>query len=354
MPISSSDIPVPRIISWNTTFQCNLNCHHCYLNAKEHRSREELSTPEGKKLMDQISEVSRPVLVLSGGEPLLREDIWKLASYGTEKGLRVALGTNGTLIDDAVAEKILKSGIRRVAISIDSSTPEIHDKIRGVPGAWEKAVSGVKSCIKHGIGVQFNTTVTVENCHDIPEIIKMADNLGIRDMHIFFLVPTGRGQGIKDITAEMYEALILNLLTTYNPEGMNVKPTCAPQFMRIAEQHGLDTSMWHRGCIAGINYCRIYPDGSVTPCPYLPINLGNVLETNFREIWQDNTVLQRLRNPDNLKGRCGICEYKTTCGGCRARAYGLTSDLPLCGLQKPQEMKGDYLAEDPWCPYQPQ
>ncbi|MFC1803323.1 radical SAM protein, partial [Thermoproteota archaeon] len=204
-PTGAIKKPIPRIISWNTTFKCDLKCAHCYMDAQERASRVELSTEEGKMLIDQIAEVSKPVLVLSGGEPLLRKDIFELAKYGTEKGLRMAMGTNGVGITDEAARKLLDSGISKVAISIDSSTPEIHDEFRGVSGAWEKAIEGIKACIRNSVSVQFNTTVTLQNFDDINNILELAESLGVKDLHLFFLVPTGRGSDVEDITPEMYE-----------------------------------------------------------------------------------------------------------------------------------------------------
>jgi radical SAM protein with 4Fe4S-binding SPASM domain len=346
---------IPRIISWNTTFKCDLRCAHCYMDAQERESRKELSTEEGMMLIDQIAEVSKPVLVLSGGEPLLRRDIFELARYGTEKGLRMAMGTNGVGINDQVAMKLKLSGIKKVAISVDSSGPDIHDEFRGVSGAWKNAIEGIKACLRNGVGVQFNTTVTLQNFDDIDNILQLAESLGVKDLHLFFLVPTGRGTEIEDITPVMYEQMIRKVLKKCEESALEVKPTCAPQYMRIADQMGIDMSRWSRGCIAGLSYCRIYPEGEVTPCPYLPIKLGNIRETTFKEIWENNEVLKKMRDFDNLKGRCGACEYKNKCGGCRARAYGLSSDfIEACGgLHEPHKLEGDYLGEEPWCPYQP-
>jgi radical SAM protein with 4Fe4S-binding SPASM domain len=346
---------VPRIISWNTTFKCNLRCAHCYMDAQERESRNELTTEEGKTLIDQIAEVSKPVLVLSGGEPLLREDIFELARYGADKGLRMAMGTNGVLIDDEVAQKLLESGVNAVAISIDSSGPGVHDEFRGVPRAWEKAIEGVKACTRNGVRVQFNTTVTQQNFDDIENILSLAEDMGVGNLQLFFLVPTGRGKDVEDVSPAMYERMIRQVLKKYADRELDVRPTCAPQFMRIGDQMGLDMGRWTRGCIAGLSYCRVYSDGEVTPCPYLPIKLGNIRETTFKEIWEGSEVLTTMRDFDNLKGRCGVCEYKQKCGGCRARAYGLSSDfIEACGgLHEPKALEGDYLGEEPWCTYQP-
>lgn len=345
----------PRIISWNTTLKCNLKCSHCYINAQSKKSGRELTTDEGKGIIDQIAELGKTILVLSGGEPLLRSDIFELAQYGVQKGLIVTLGTNGTLIDKETADKLHSVGVRKVAISIDSSTATVHDSLRGVKGAWEKAVNGVKACTASGVSVQFNVTMTRQNCHDLDEIVLMAKNLGVKNIHLFFLVPTGRGKNMLDLSPETYEELLLKALI-YSDDSIEVKPTCAPQFMRIAKQVGKDVSRWSRGCIAGINYCRILPDGGVTPCPYLPVRAGNVLTTSLGEIWANSEVLSALRDFSNLKGKCGKCGYNRICGGCRARAFGLTSfcsGATVISKQIGEGAGGDFLSEDPWCVYQP-
>jgi radical SAM protein with 4Fe4S-binding SPASM domain len=347
---------LPRLISWNMTFGCNLRCPHCYIDASERAGKGELSTEEGKTLIDQIVEVSKPILILSGGEPLLRDDVFELADYATEKGLTVALGTNGTLITDSVARELKSSGVKAVAISLDSSIPSRHDEFRGVKGAWRRALEGIEACIRNDIDVQVNTTVTQQNYDEIDDIMALAEKHGASAFHLFFLVPTGRGKEIEDISADMYELMIEDVLEkiAIAKYKLAVRPVCAPQFMRIASQKGLNLERWTRGCIAGLTYCRIYPTGEVTPCPYLPIKLGNVRETKFEKIWFDSDILKALRDFDNLKGKCGACEYRDICGGCRARAYGLTSFVDVCGgLQEPSELRGDYLAEEPWCPYIP-
>lgn len=346
---------VPRLISWNLTFRCNLRCAHCYMDAREREGRGELNTDEGKMLIDQIAEVSKPILILSGGEPLLRNDIFELAQYGTEKGLRMAMGTNGTLITDPIARQLKLSGVRRVAVSLDSSVPERHDEFRGVKGSWKRTVEGIKACRRNDIDVQINTTVTQHNYDEIDDIMALAEKLGAGNFHLFFLVPTGRGKKVEDISPVMYEKMIRGVLEKSAKYRLNVRPTCAPQFMRIARLMKLELKRWSRGCIAGLTYCRIYPTGEVTPCPYLPIKLGNIREKRFKSIWFNSEIFRTLRDFNNLKGKCGICEYRDVCGGCRARAYGLTSDfLDVCGgLHEPTELKGDYLAEEPWCTYQP-
>lgn len=346
---------VPLVMSYNVTRECNMKCSHCYINATEKKLEDELSTEEAKKVIDQIHKVSSPLLILSGGEPLLRQDIYELIEYGTKKGLKIGLGSNGYLIDDAVARKLKEAGIATVSISIDSSIPAQHDAFRGVEGAWEKSVNACKALRQNGILVQVNTTLTHDNYNQIDDIMTLAESIGVENFHLFFLVPTGRGVKLTDISPEKYEEMITNTFARVHKHKLNVKPSCAPQFMRIAQGMGLDMRQWVRGCLAGMHYCRIYPNGDVTPCPYLPIKLGNIREQSFKDIWFNSEVFKNLRDLNTLKGKCGACEYKTLCGGCRARAYGLSADfIDYCGdLHVPAEQQKDYLTEDPWCVYQP-
>jgi AdoMet-dependent heme synthase len=346
---------VPLVMSWNVTRECNMKCSHCYINATEGKLCNELTTKEGKALIDQICEVSHPLLILSGGEPLLRPDIYELIEYGSSKGLKMGLGSNGSLIDDAVALKLKTAGIATVSISIDAHLAAQHDEFRGVAGAWQKAVNACKALRKNGVLVQVNTTLTHENYDQIDDIMSLAEGIGVENFHLFFLVPTGRGTKLTDISPQKYEDMITTTFAKVSKHTLNVRPSCAPQFMRIAQDMGLDMRQWIRGCIAGMYYCRIYPNGDVTPCPYLPIKLGNVREQSFKDIWFNSPVFKALRNPDCLKGKCGSCEFRQPCGGCRARAYGLSADfIDYCGdLHLPAEAKSDYLTEDPWCVYQP-
>ena len=348
---------LPLVISWNMTLRCNLKCAHCYINAEGTKAttEKELSTDAAKMLIHQITEVSKPLLILSGGEPLLRDDIYEIIKYGADRGLRMGMGSNGMLIDDEVATKLKEAGMWTVAISLDSSIPERHDEFRGVEGCWEHAVNAIKALKKAGIEVQVNCTVTQQNYDEVDNIMALAESLGVENFHLFFLVPTGRGTDIEDITPQMYEEMITKTLAKTTKYKLNVKPSCAPQFMRVAQDQGVDMSRWVRGCMAGLYYCRIYPSGEVTPCPYMPVNLGNIREKSFKEIWTNSEVFKSLRDFDQLEGKCGACEHNDVCGGCRARAYGVTTDqMDFCGaLHEPTELKGNYLAEDPWCVYQP-
>ena len=330
----------PRIISWNITLRCPLKCAHCYVDAGVSEVEGVLSTAEAFGVIDQICEAGRPIVVLSGGEPLMREDIFAIARYGTDQGLRMVMGTSGVLIDRGTAAKLNEAGIKAVAISLDSGSPAIHDAFRGMNGVWEKSVQAIRNCRDEGIGVQVNMSVLNSGIGEVRDVIELCTTLGVRDYQVFFPVPTGRARDIGHGSPQEYEALIRQILVNYRNLSMNIRPTCAPQFRRIAEESGIKNPAWGRGCIAGISYCRIYANGDVTPCPYLPLSAGNIRNMSFSEIWNNSEIFAALRDPDRLTGKCGICRYKTICGGCRARAYrGADSFSPRwCdGLAPPDE-----------------
>jgi putative heme d1 biosynthesis radical SAM protein NirJ2 len=327
------------IISWNTTRQCNQLCRHCYRAAGAEPDPDELSTDEGKQLLDEIAKAGFRIMVLSGGEPLMRADIYELIRHGDAAGLRVVLGTNGTLITPQVARDLKAAGCARVGISLDDVDPERHDEWRQMPGAWEQSVQAMRYCQETGLPFQVHTTVTERNEHCITEMTDLAVELGAAAHHVFFLVPTGRGEDIEAETlkARGYERLLNQILDKQREVEIELKPTCAPQFMRIAKRKGIPMR-FTKGCLAGTSYCVIIPNGDVHPCPYLQLKVGNVRETPFSEIWAHAPVFQELRT-NALKGRCGECDCRDICGGCRARAYYYSG--------------GDYMAEEPWCLYRP-
>ena len=349
-------VNAPRIISWNITLRCPLKCSHCYVDAGDKETDGVLSTEEAFSVIDQIRATGRPVVVLSGGEPLLRDDVYDIARYGTEQGLRMVMGTSGYLIDHDVAGKLSDAGIRSVAISLDSKNATIHDSFRGLDGVWERAVAAIGHCRDAGIGVQINMSVMRSAMSEVEDVIGLGTSLGVMDYQLFFPVPTGRARQIEPRSPEEYEDLIRQILVRHRDSHLNIRPTCAPQFRRIAEEIGIQNPAWGRGCLAGITYCRIFANGDVTPCPYLPVSAGNVRTTPFEEIWNNSPLFAALRNPRLLTGKCGHCEFKTTCGGCRARAYrreDAASPLWCDGLATPTTLNGECCGEDPWCPYQP-
>jgi putative heme d1 biosynthesis radical SAM protein NirJ2 len=327
------------IISWNTTRQCNQYCKHCYRAAEATRDPNELSTAEGKGLLEEIAKAGFKIMVLSGGEPLMREDIYELARHGTDQGLRVVLGTNGTLITPEVVSKLKAAGVARVGISLDDIDPAVHDEFRQMEGAWERSVEGMRYCREGGLPFQIHTTVTERNENIITDMTDLAVELGAAGHHIFFLVPAGRGVDMEteSLKAKQYELLLGRILEKQRDVEIELKPTCAPQFMRIAKRKGIPMR-YTKGCLAGTSYCVITPTGEVQPCPYLQLKVGNVKEQPFSEIWAQSPIFHELRTQDPT-GRCGACDCKDICGGCRARAYYYSD--------------GDYMAEEPWCLYRP-
>lgn len=348
-------VSAPRIISWNITLRCPLKCAHCYVDAGEKEADGVLSTQEAFSVIDQIRATGRPVVVLSGGEPLLREDVYAIARYGTEQGLRMVMGTSGYLIDQKTAANLKEAGIRAVAISLDSKDPAIHDAFRGIDGVWERATKAIGHCHDAGIAVQINMSVMRSAISEVEDLISLGTSLGVHDYQLFFPIPTGRARQIEPRSPEEYEEMIRQILIRYQDSPLNIRPTCAPQFRRIADECGIENPAWGRGCLAGIMYCRIYANGDVTPCPYLPVSAGNLRTTPFSEIWNTSPLFTALRDPSRLTGKCGRCRFRTSCGGCRARAYRQDAASPLwCdGLATPDIVNGEICGEDPWCPYQP-
>ncbi len=301
--------------------------------------------------MDDIASFSKPVIILTGGEPLLREDIFQVARHGNEKGLRLVMAVNGTLVDEKMAQKMQDAGIQRMSVSIDGATAESHDRFRQVSGAFEGAIRGIRLAKKVGLEFQVNTTITSQNRHELPAILDLAIDLGAAAHHVFLLVPTGRGKELKEqeVTAQDYEQTLTWFYEQREPSPLHLKATCAPQFYRILRQRakeegknvtfenfGLDATT--RGCLGGVSFCFISHTGQVQPCGYLELNCGNVRENTLEHIWTQSRIFRDLREFNNYKGRCGRCEYRKVCGGCRARAY---------------EISGDFLEEEPYCAYEP-
>jgi AdoMet-dependent heme synthase len=314
------------IISWNTTKACNLRCEHCYRDAGG-KDPDELTTAEGKDLLGEIAKAGFKIAILSGGEPLLRKDIFELISHAASVGLRPVLGTNGVLFTPEIVRKIKASGAARVGISLDSRDPVAHDNFRKQEGAWEKTVNAMRICKQEGLDFQVHTTVTRRNYKEIIEITDFVSGLGAKAHHIFFLVPTGRGKEISDvfIGAKEIREVLENVLNKQKTVPLELKPVCAPQFIPLAKKMGVDLR-FARGCLAGTGYCCVLPNGDVHPCPYLPLKVGNVRETKFSSIWKDSGIFKKLRSLE-YSGACGKCASKSSCGGCRARAYYESSDF---------------------------
>jgi len=342
---------LPRLIAFEVTRSCNLDCIHCRAAASKGPYEGELTTEEIYRILKEIREVSQPIIILTGGEPLLREDIFDIARKCVELNLKPVLATNGTLIDEKVAEKIKKSGIARVSISLDGAEAKTHDDFRKMPGAFEGAIRGIEMLKRAGIPFQINTTITGINKDELPKIHELVINLGAVAHHIFVLVPVGRGKeiGEEGLTPEEYERILSWFYEQRGKSNLQLKATCAPTYYRILrerakaegvkvtfETFGLDAIT--RGCLAGTGFCFISHRGVVQPCGYLEIPCGDLRKQSFKEVWENSEVFKNLRDFSKYKGKCGKCEYIRVCGGCRARAYSAT---------------GDYLEEEPLCLYEP-
>ncbi len=383
----------PRLIFWEVTKGCNLRCIHCRATATELASPQDLPTPRALDIISQIADYSNAILVLSGGEPLYRPDIFQLAKFGTDRGLRVALATNGTLVTKEIARKIVDSGVKRVSISLDGANAETHDTFRGIPGAFDAALYGFRNLKELGMPVQINMTIARHNAAELPAVLDMCRSIGADALHTFLLVPVGCGVDIANdqmVPPDEYER-ILNWFYDKSLEGgIELKATCAPHYFRVVRQRraaerkatgaygaaastsaigptemtmpgstgvaftghpgghpaGMHTghpsaegmSAMTTGCLAGTGVCFISHEGEIYPCGYLPALAGDLRKQSFAEIWENSQVFGVLRDTDKLEGKCGCCEFRNICMGCRARAFAAT---------------GNYMAEEPFCVYEP-
>jgi radical SAM protein with 4Fe4S-binding SPASM domain len=334
---------LPHVVAWNLTRRCNLSCTHCYISAGPWESAErELDTAACLRVVDQLLEVNpSPMLILSGGEPLIRPDLEDIARHASGRGATVVVGTNGTELTEPRIEGLKRSGVSGVAVSVDSLRAGYHDNFRRGADALAAVTAAVERLAAQRLDFVVQTTATKGNRAEIPALIEWAAGKGAVAFNCYFLVPTGRGQRLADLSALEYEQL-LGVLVDYHRRYMGqmmVRAKCAPHFIRLVHQQTPDSPVlnYKTRCPCGIDYCRITPEGQVTPCPYSPAVAGDLRLQSFGEIWERSQLFAQLRRRD-LGGRCGKCEYRAICGGCRARAYATT---------------GDHLAEDPSCAYQP-
>lgn len=336
------------LLAINLTKRCNLACAHCYMDAEtmKHGDRNELTTAEVCSLLDDIAARStETMVVLTGGEPMLRGDLEELVAHGAGRGLAMVVGTNGVALTDRRVQSLRAAGAMGAGISVDSLDPEKHDAFRGLPGAWEKTMQGIEACKRHALPFQIHFSVTESNADEVPGMIDFARASGARVLNVFFLVCTGRGESMSDISPVTYER-VLNQLVAAQEQSRDllIRARCAPHYKRIAYQRNPQSTLTRAagyeggGCLAGIHYCRITPEGGVTACPYIPDEEGNIRDAKFWDIWNQSPTFQALRKP-KLQGKCGSCEFQKLCGGCRARPLAM----------------GDGLMDtDPWCVHVPE
>jgi radical SAM protein with 4Fe4S-binding SPASM domain len=345
-----------RLIAFEVTRQCRFNCQHCRANAQQSGAGGELTTEQCKRILASIAQFSKSMIILTGGEPMERSDIYDLIRYGRDLGLRMVMATCGYTITDESIANLKEAGLSALSISLDGASAQTHDKFRQTDGAFDSAVKAAKSAHRGGIRFQINTTITKSNLPEVPAIARLAEELGAYCFNPFILVPTGRGEKIASEVLEPaeYEKLLRDLLRLKEKSAIEVRVTCGPQFARVCRQAKLASSQRPQiivnrqssivnsvsGCMGGRGFGFISYRGDVQTCGFLNVSAGNLVENgfNFEKIWVESQFLKEIRNLSAYKGNCGICEYVGVCGGCRARAYA---------------MAGDYLDTDPVCNYQP-
>jgi len=337
-------------VIFNVTERCNLSCRHCY--AEEFKHGRELSREEALGVVEEVAGLfGRGVkLILSGGEPLLREDLYDIASYAARLGLEVSVATNATLVDEEAAERLRRSGVSEVSVSLDSATPTLHDQLRG-EGAYEKALRGLRLCRRAGLRVVVCPCVSSLNVHEAGSILDLAEREGAAGVRVFHFLPMGRGEGLDGLMdSSSFERWLwaLGREQARRPR-LAIRTTQAPMYTvvlrRLADQ-GLDGPISQAledltpGCRAGVATLSIKASGDVVPCPLWPLSVGNLRSTTLKEAWS-SSLLERLRSRSGYRGRCGSCRFLSACGGCRVRAYlvkgGFFEEDPLCqGLYEPR------------------
>jgi radical SAM protein with 4Fe4S-binding SPASM domain len=362
---TASSFARPYVISWNLTYRCNLACEHCYLDAggsplvatENFADRSELDTGECFRVIDDIAAFAPECLtILTGGEPLLRRDILEIVRRAADRGLWVVVGTNGVRISENVARRLAEAGARGLSLSLDALDPDRHDRFRKVRGAWQNTVEGAEILNRTGLPFIVQTTAGAHNLGELEAIADFAhDRLAAKVWNLYFLVPTGRGQFVSDMTPAQYDEVLaaLYLIQRKYKGRMLVNAKCAPHYIKTVLENGdgPDVSLGDAaspairvysggagGCPAGTHYMGIRPNGDVTPCPYLPVFAGSLRTSSLEGLWTSSDLFTGIRQRTSLGGRCGECEMNAHCGGCRARAYGMT---------------GDVMAEDPLCTHVP-
>jgi heme b synthase len=349
-PTQAPEPYLPRLIAWEVTRSCPLACKHCRAAARPTPYAGEFTTDEGRRLLDHIASFARPTMILTGGEPMLRTDIYDLAEYAHRLGLPVVMAPCGQFVDDASVERMKRAGLHCISISIDGATAATHDAFRGVPGAFEMAIAATEAARRGGLDFQINTTVTQHNLAELAAILELSVRLGASAFNPFLLVPTGRGRELagQEISPEAYEQTLRWLADQEERTDIQIRVTCAPHYTRILREKQVAPGHEHagrpaaggKGCLGGKAFAFISHVGKVQICGFLETECGDLRREglDFRKIWETSEVFRQMRNVDAYHGKCGLCEYRRICGGCRARAFAMTDD---------------YLAAEPFCIYQP-
>jgi AdoMet-dependent heme synthase len=345
--------PALRLVAWELTRSCMLSCRHCRASAQAGPVSNELSTEECERILMSIVSFAKPVVILTGGEPMLRTDVYRIARLGSGLGCRMVMAPCGLLLTEEACNRILESGIQRISLSIDGATPETHDAFRGLTGAFEGLMRGIAAAAAAGLPFQVNTTITATNLAELPRILDLSIKAGAVSFHPFLLVPTGRGKSMdnESLTAAQYEETLAWIAEQARTAPISIKPTCAPHYNRIVRERGFAPSHRHngggrdlsaitRGCLGGQGFAFISHIGKVRMCGFLDLEAGDLRANGYdmRAVWERSDLFRKLRNRQSYRGKCGFCEFHAVCGGCRARAFSAT---------------GDFLGDEPYCIYQP-
>ncbi len=370
-------VPPLRLIAFEITRTCKLLCRHCRGDSRNEVYQNELNLDEIKSILDNVALFSKPIIIITGGEPLTRKDVFDITGYSTSLGFRTVLATCGHFLTDETVGKLIETGVSRISVSLDGATPETHDNFRGVTGSFEAAVKGLETASKHDLDFQINSTLTTLNIDDLESLYELALSLGAVGFHPFLLVPMGRGSSLADfaLSSEEYEDALIRIAKMADGSSIEIKPTCSPHYYRVIRQmktvdHTLvalqrsenentgmksydQTTMQDsagryrltKGCLGGQGFVFISHTGKVQICGFLELEAGDLrsptglgIKYDLGSIWETSELFRQIRDIDNYHGKCGICEYRNVCGGCRARAYYST---------------GDYLGEEPNCVYIP-
>jgi len=354
------------MVSYSITTKCNLKCKHCYSDSVDQASPDELSTNEAFRLMDDLSRWGIGLLIIDGGEPLCREDMLDVVKYASSKGIRSTIGSNGTLIDEGMARKMLDAGVMAIAISVDGANAQTHDSFRGVAGAFEQTFKGIEACRNVGLPFQFNTVIRKETLSQLDDMLRLAVEYGANAAEFFDLVAAGRARD------ECREQVLSNderksamewLAEAQEDCPIIIRVPACPMYPLLLQQKQIQprhfpaemlrrVPYYGRGCAAGMpmGYVMVQSNGDVNPCMLLQVKLGNVRERSIISIWENSPVLTKLRQRDLLKGECGDCQYKLTCSGCRGRAYEETRDMmatdPACWIAPESATKARAIPKD--------
>jgi AdoMet-dependent heme synthase len=343
----------PFTIAWELTRACAYACAHCRADAQPRRDPRELDTSEGKRLIDSLERFgTNPILVLTGGDPLMRRDVFELAGYADQRGLRVSLTPTATALPTLKRMRLAREcGIRRIAFSVDAAEAAVHDRFRGVNGSFQRTLNGIANAHAAGVPLQINTTVCAENFKQLEGLVELLEQWDVVQWSVFFLVPVGRGARLKMLAPNEHEATLRWLCELTENVPFDIKATASPHYRRVVRQRshrvagagfsfadGLDRPDAHKGVNDGRGFMFISHTGDVMPSGFLPLSAGNVRLHDPVALYRHSRLFKRLRDPDALTGKCGRCEFREICGGSRARAFAVS---------------GDPLASDESCPYQP-